>query len=785
VDCWHSDTYGGTTVNVNSFGISNTQYDSAIGSTGSLAINVTNSAATTGVLQVEVDYNSAQDFNGATIEAYVYCDASLGNTGAAVFNQSVTAVGGSSPTYPWEAQWTNTTGGQWTKMTVLTSGSGGVVDTHHINHFGVQVPGIAAGATGNIYIDGVVITFPPTATPTYTPTNSNTPTNSSTPTSSPTITNTPTVTNTMTSTNTATITDTAPPTITPLTYNSQWTNNGSSYCGGGPKFLMRTNGVYYDIYDFPVVDASGNIYIIQGQNDQVVKLDSNGNFVTKWGSAGNGAMQFNGPRDGVFDGSGNLYIVDTGNNRVQVFDSNGNHVMVFGSYGTGPGNFNLSTNGTGIAVIGSGSSVTVYVTDFYNYRVQAFDYQGNFLFQWGGIQGTGPSQFESPAGIAVDSTGNVYVADAGYNRIQKFTSTGGYITSVVNTPGFTPGGNMVIDPQGNLYCGGNYNNYVGQYNLSLTYQGTWNLDPNGWMTYVAVDQSSNIYVGDGNSCPLIDGIMKFDKNKNYLNAWNDITMKTPRAIAADSTGNIYVADMGMTVIQKIDPTNNPICQWDGFYGTGGTSVTMTSPEGIAVDGSGNVYVCDTGKNVVDKFNSNGLFLSQISNSFNNPVGVAADNVGNVYVADVYNNQIQKFNSSGGFVTSWGGSGSGNGKFNYPYGVAADSNGHVYVADTFNQIVQKFDASGNFIIQWGGTGSGVGKFSNPYGISVDSSGNIYVADSSNSRIQEFNPDGYFLTKWGSAGAGAGTFNNPMGVVVSPTGDIYVADMGNDLIQKFGP
>ncbi len=157
-DCWHSDPYGGTNVNVNSINISTAQVDYKIGSTGALAINVTNPSTTnTGTLQMEVDYGTAQDFEGGTIEAYIYCDGSLGNTGAQLFDQSVTAVGGTSATYPMETSWTNITGGQWIKMTMVTSGSGGKVDTHNVSRVGFQVPGIAPGATGNIYIDAVTI----------------------------------------------------------------------------------------------------------------------------------------------------------------------------------------------------------------------------------------------------------------------------------------------------------------------------------------------------------------------------------------------------------------------------------------------------------------------------------------------------------------------------------------------------------------------------------------------------------------------------------------------------
>jgi len=169
-DCWHPDIYGGSAnVVVTGEGISTTQVHT--GSTGSLQLAVTANSSSAGQLQFEVTLPVDQDFNGGTIDAYIYCDASLGNTGAMLFDQSVTAVGGSSATYPMETAWTNITGGSWIKMTQLVSGSG-TVNTHHVSQFGVQIPGITAGHAGNVYLDNVVLTIPVgnTPTPTYTPT---------------------------------------------------------------------------------------------------------------------------------------------------------------------------------------------------------------------------------------------------------------------------------------------------------------------------------------------------------------------------------------------------------------------------------------------------------------------------------------------------------------------------------------------------------------------------------------------------------------------------------------
>jgi tripartite motif-containing protein 71 len=144
---------------------------------------------------------------------------------------------------------------------------------------------------------------------------------------------------------------------------------------------------------------------------RVQKFDSNGNFITKWGSKGTGDGQFNGPNDIALDPSGNIYVLDSDNGRVQKFDSNGNFITKWGSGGIGDGQF---YGATGIAVDSSGN---VYVADTQNHRIQKFTSEGNFIANWKS-EGNG-----LPNGIAVDSSGKVYVSDSFYlnSNIQVFS----------------------------------------------------------------------------------------------------------------------------------------------------------------------------------------------------------------------------------------------------------------------------------------------------------------------------------------------------------------------------
>jgi hypothetical protein len=327
--------------------------------------------------------------------------------------------------------------------------------------------------------------------------------------------------------------------------------------------------------------------------------------------------------------------------------------------------------------------------------------------------------------------------------------------------------------------------------------------------------------------------------------YEDGLFSTPRRVAVDSGGYVYVADTANHRIQKFDSFGGFLGWWglDDLGGTGwhppGSETfpyedggngdgQFNAPWGICVDSDNNVYVADTSNHRIQKFDSFGGFLGWWGlddlggtgwhppgsertgksgtgeGAFSQPRGVAVDSDGNIYVADTYNHRIQKFNSEGKFELMWGGAGYFiDGKFYFTGDVAVDSSGDVYVTDIFfNNRIQKFDSDGNFITKWGSAGTGDGQFNAPWGICVDSDDNIYVADTNNHRIQKFDSDGgflgwwgydnYYSTKWhppgseteGEVGYGDGQLNSPYGVAVDLEGNIYVADTMSDRIQKIG-
>lgn len=152
------------------------------------------------------------------------------------------------------------------------------------------------------------------------------------------------------------------------------------------------------------------------------------------------------------------------------------------------------------------------------------------------------------------------------------------------------------------------------------------------------------------------------------------------------------------------------------WGTGGSGDgQFSSPKDIAVDSAGNIYVVDKGNYRVQKFTSNGAFVTKWGTrgtgdgQFEVPAGIAVDASGYVYVVDNENDRVQKFTSNGAYVTKYGknggdgSSGSGNGEFYQPYGIAIDGAGNMYIADAGNHRVQKLTSTGTFVTKWGKNG----------------------------------------------------------------------------------
>jgi len=257
----------------------------------------------------------------------------------------------------------------------------------------------------------------------------------------------------------------------------------------------------------------------------------------------------------------------------------------------------------------------------------------------------------------------------------------------------------------------------------------------------------------------------------------------PQGVSIDSSGNVYVTDLGNRRVEKFDNNGNFLFTF-GTKGSGDGQ--FNAPIGVAVANS-SIYVIDNERNDIQKFDSTGKFVTKWGvkgsdpGQFLLPQGVAVDPSGDVYVVDTGNSRIEKFDSNGKYLLSIGQSGLGDGQFLSPRAVAADSQGSIYVADSGGNKIEKFTEDGVFLQSFSSsTGTNL---QTPLGMSVDKSGNIYVADSGNNRIVELDSNGHIITSWGSQGTGADFFDNPRATAVDSNGNVFVVDSNNNRIQKF--
>lgn len=264
------------------------------------------------------------------------------------------------------------------------------------------------------------------------------------------------------------------------------------------------------------------------------------------------------PRGIATDSAGNVYVADQ-NTRVQKFNSSGVFQFKFATGGSSTG---AVVSPFGLAVAASGD---IYLTDGFPERtsgiVQKFDSAGTFVTSWG-TQGSGNGQFiTGAAGAAVDSAGNVYVADPGNHRIQKFTSAGSFVSS---WGGLGSGNGQMSGPSG-----------------------------------VAIDAADNVYVADtGNH-----RVQVFNTSGTFIRKWGangngNGQFNSPVALAVDTLANVHVADTGNSRIQTFDSVGTFLNSC-GNAGTGNNE--FNGPQGIAADASGNTYVADTSNDRVQKF----------------------------------------------------------------------------------------------------------------------------------------------------------------------------------------
>ncbi|HEV2476651.1 MAG TPA: 6-bladed beta-propeller [Candidatus Dormibacteraeota bacterium] len=280
---------------------------------------------------------------------------------------------------------------------------------------------------------------------------------------------------------------------------------------GGWQLVLTvpSPGISYGIPGI-ALDGQGDVFIAELDDNRIYKYATSGKLLAQWGEPGSGPGQLGRPDKLAFDSQGNLYVTEVsptssgtagGNSRVQKFSPAGKPLAQWGSYGAAPGQFN---NPIGIAVDQQGD---VFVSEEGGDRVQKLSATGQPLAQWGTL-GSGPGQFNVPYDLALDASGNVYVSEPGpfapgNNRIQKFSSAGVPLARW-GGPGAGPGQfsnptGLAIDSQGNVFVADTGNNRVEELSPTGQYLAQWQAPPGGlkFTSKVALDDLGNIYLSVG------------------------------------------------------------------------------------------------------------------------------------------------------------------------------------------------------------------------------------------------------------------------------------------------
>lgn len=466
----------------------------------------------------------------------------------------------------------------------------------------------------------------------------------------------------------------------------------------------------------------------------------------------------------------------------------------------------------------------------------------------GNADGVGrAARFNNPHGVAVDAAGNVFVADSDNHVIRKIAPSG-LVTTFAGMAGeagdadgagsaarFNNPEGVAVDGAGTIFVADTSNHVlrrITQAGVVSTFAGSSTqygaVDGVGsaarlvFPIGVAFDRTGMLYFTDGTTIRKVTPAAEVTTIAGRPS--DAVHFSQPMAIAADSVGNVFVADAIAETIRKIVPSGEvtTFAGLQGNWGTAdgtGTNARFAYPDGLAIDGADNLYVGDGANSTVRKITpaavvstfagaplSMGADDGLTGARFWSPAGLAVDGTGNVLVADQPNQAIRKIAPGGRVVTIAGaaelrGSDDAPGagaRFNWPWSVALDAQGNAYVSDRGNHTIRKVTPDGIVSTLAGATGQGgsvdgagsAARFAGPGAIASDGS-SLFVADEVT--VRKVSLDGVVTTFAGAAGksgsvdgvGAAARFKSIASLAMSATGNLFVADDGNDTIRRITP
>lgn len=568
------------------------------------------------------------------------------------------------------------------------------------------------------------------------------------------------------------------------------TTAGTSFVGDGGSaaaaILSQPEGI--------AIDSSGNLYVADSDDNRIRRITPAGAIQTIAGTGIGGfnlesgpatTVQLNQPYGLAVDASGNLFIADLGNARVRKLTPDGTLTTVAGGGSTIPGVTSDGLPAIGMRLstprnVGVDLAGNLYISDFGANQVFRVSPGGVFST----VAGTGKAGFagdngnaklallSAPAGIAVDPTGTLFVADSGNNRVRKIAA--GIVTTVFTINGPT---GVALNAKGTLYIAaagyfGTTAHALGSGiaardaasdaagNLYFTVDSfVRKIAADGTLSIVAGSGASRYYGGDGGPA-------------------SQARLHNPSAVAFDDLGNVYIADTDNNRIRKITVGG----VMTTFAGTGEAGANnpngqamlaqLKGPRSLAVDSARNLYVADTGNNRICRITPAGAF-SVIADKLNDPEAIAIDANDSLYIADTGNNQVLQVSglaSAAKVVDAL-----------KPVGLALSRGGDLYISEISR--VSKIPAGGMLTTALDGLKS-------PRGLAVTGTGDLLVAETGAHRIRSLSSAGAATTIAGTGTAGfsgdggpatLAQLNAPSGIAIDGTGTIWIADTGNQRLR----
>jgi sugar lactone lactonase YvrE len=542
-----------------------------------------------------------------------------------------------------------------------------------------------------------------------------------------------------------------------------------------------------------LIDSAGNVYISDLFGNRIRKVTVSTGVITTY--AGTGICDYNAdniratvanicPQGLAWDPAGNMIVADGSNGRVRKISKTGIITTIAGNgrfgQATGDGGPATSADIGQVFYMNYDSLGNLYFVSIGECRVRKVNTSGTITTLAGtgtcGYNGDGipanTAELNLPHGVAVDSSGNVYIGDTRNSRVRMVNTAG-----TISTLASIKGARGVTVFNGSLYV-------TGGPRISAVNLGTGTVTP-----YAG---STSGYDGDGHA--LLS---------------SQFTLLGP--ITFDASGNAYIPDVLNGRLRKA--SGGTVSTFAGGYigdGLAPASAALVLPEAIAFDKSGNTYIADYTGNRVREVSAGkistiaGTGVSGLSNGtatssmLNGPQGVAVDSIGNVYIADTYNNVIRKV--SGGTIATFASSAN----FGYLLQMTTDSANNLYVADALACVVWKITPAAVISIAAGvlntcgyngdSIAATTAQLNQPGSVALDKTGNLYIADYANNRIREVTTsgtistivgDGFCFDTGDGGSATAAEICLPLGVAVSPiSGAIYTTDGWQNVRQISG-